>query len=136
MSRGRNTESGGAQGGRRATEAAPGFSATREGPLVGPAEGHGGARAHAWQPIQSRAPWNPIHASVGNPDGMVAFEAPHAPNRTQVISSVPMQNLFHHFGGCLVRHLMRYWLLPNETLLSTCPIREVFPNLRTENPGS
>ncbi len=37
MSRGRNTESGGAQGARRATEAAP-DSATREGPLVGPAE--------------------------------------------------------------------------------------------------
>ena len=38
---------------------------------------------------------------------MVAFQVPHDPNRAQLISSAQMQNLFHRFGECLVRHLMR-----------------------------
>ena len=43
----------------------PGFSATREGPLVGPAEGHGGAGANAWRRVGGSAAGRKVRIDFG-----------------------------------------------------------------------
>ena len=72
----------------------------------------------ARQPIDSMAPENPVHSSVGDPDGMVAIQVPHDPNRAQMIVAAQMQDFLYHFRWCLVRNLMREGLLLNQTRIA------------------